>query len=209
MDSSSLRVYGGVEGDHRQAERRAQLIEAGLDLLGSPTDTPLTVRGVCTQAGLTARYFYENFADRDALTTAVYDHVIDEIARTTLEAVGAAPVEARAMARAGLGNIVRTVAEDPRKGRLVFSVALTNSLIANRRTRSARMFTGLLGGQAKAFYGIAESADLELATQFLVGGLAQTLTAWLDGSLNIEQHELVESCVELFIAIAERENAGH
>ena len=49
MEPSSLRVYGGVDGDHRQAERRARFLEAGLDLLGAPdADATLSVRGVCT-----------------------------------------------------------------------------------------------------------------------------------------------------------------
>ncbi len=78
------RVYGGQERDQRTSERRGQLIEAGLDLLGSAEgDHALTVRGVCKQAGLATRYFYESFTDRDALTVAVYDHVVDRIATST------------------------------------------------------------------------------------------------------------------------------
>jgi AcrR family transcriptional regulator len=92
MDAMPLRTYGGVAGGERQAGRRAQLIEAGLRLLGAaggPRD--LTVRGVCREAGLAARYFYENFADRDALALAVYDDVVQDIAATTLDAVQSAP----------------------------------------------------------------------------------------------------------------------
>lgn len=205
METSSLRVYGGVEGDHRKAERRAQLIEAGLDLLGAAGgDSPLTVRGVCKRAGLAARYFYENFTDRDALALAVYDHVIEGLATTTLEAVTAAPPEARAMTRAALENIVHTVADDPRRGRLLFSATLTSPVIADRRLGSTRLFVGLLGGQARDFYGLDESANLDLTAQFLVGGLAQTLTAWLDGTLEIDKHDLVDHCTELFLATADR-----
>ncbi|GAA3754827.1 TetR/AcrR family transcriptional regulator [Salinactinospora qingdaonensis] len=203
-EETSLRVYGGVEGDERQAERRMQLIEAGLDILGSDSgDASLTVRGVCKQAGLATRYFYESFAGRDALAIAVYDHVIEEMATTTLAAVTAAPAEARAKIRAGLENIARTIAADPRRGRLLFSVALTNSLLLHRRVHSSRLFAGLLGDQAKAFYGISEETDIEPTTQFIVGGLSQTFTAWLDGTLELDQRRLVDRCTEIFLAISE------
>lgn len=209
MDMPALRVYGGVEGDHRRSERRAQLVESGLDLLGGDgDDQSLTVRGVCKHAGLTARYFYENFTDREALAVAVYDHVIEGIITTTLEAVGAAPADARAMIRAGLENIVSTVADDPRKGRLLFSAALTSKLLAHRRLRSSRLFASLLGGQAKDFYGLDETTDLEPTTQFLVGGLAQTLTAWLDGMLGVGQDKLVDHCTGLFLVVAEPTKPG-
>ena len=203
METSSLRVYGGVDGDHRKAERRAHLIEAGLDQLGAPGGEHLTVRGVCKRAGLATRYFYENFTDRDALALAVFDHVVEGIATSTLEALRESPAEARAMTRAALANIVRTIAEDPRRGRLLFSAALTSPAIAERRLHSTRLFVNLLGGQAKTFYGLDDSTEVDLTAQFLVGGLAQALTAWLDNTLNISENDLVDRCTELFLATAD------
>ncbi|MGW5649532.1 TetR/AcrR family transcriptional regulator [Saccharopolyspora sp. NPDC003752] len=203
MSTSPLRVYGGVQGDDRQAERRAQFIEAGLDLLGAQGDSPtLTVRGACQRAGLATRYFYESFADRDALAAAVYDHVVDDLATTTLDAVTSAAQGERAKVRAGLENIVRTIAHDPRRGRLLFSISLSSPLLAQRRLDSSRLFAALLGGQAKDFYGITETPHLELTTHFIVGGLAQTLTAWLDGTLDVDEPHLIDHCTEIFLAIA-------
>jgi AcrR family transcriptional regulator len=204
----SLRVYGGVAGDERQAQRRQQLIEAGLDLLGSPNGDALTVRGVCRHAGLAARYFYEHFVDRDAVTVAVYDQVVDQIATAALTAVTAAPPEARAKTRAGVDTIARTVGDDPRKGRLLFSPTLTTSVLAHRRVQSARLFADLLSRQTQAFYGLEQSTALEQSSQFLVGGLAQTLTAWLDGTIPITRRDLVEHCVDMSLAIAEPAGPG-
>ncbi|HSS25484.1 MAG TPA: TetR/AcrR family transcriptional regulator, partial [Mycobacterium sp.] len=60
-EPSSVRPYRGVEAAARLAARRNRLLAAGLDLLGAEQeDIPaLTVRGVCRQAGLATRYFYE------------------------------------------------------------------------------------------------------------------------------------------------------
>ncbi|MEU6133176.1 TetR/AcrR family transcriptional regulator [Saccharopolyspora sp. NPDC047091] len=201
MEPSSLRVYGGVDGDHRQAERRARFLDAGLDLLGAPdADATLSVRGVCKRAGLAARYFYESFTDREELTAAVYDQVIDDLATGALSAVAAAPHDAAAKVRAGLGTVIGVVGDDPRRGRLLFS-ARAGAALAERRQRSTLLFVGLLGGQAKDFYGVADSADLDVLSQFAVGGLAQTLTAWLDGALRIDRDELVEHCTRIFLAV--------
>ncbi|GAA1974819.1 TetR/AcrR family transcriptional regulator [Amycolatopsis minnesotensis] len=204
MESTSLRVYGGITGDDRQAERRAQFVEAGLALLGVEGGEPnLTVRGACKRAGLAARYFYESFEDRDALAVAVFDHVVTEIAETTLAAVEAAEPDPRVKSAAGLRAIVRLIAEDPRRGRLLFSPAISTPVLLNRRAESNRMFAHLLSAQARDFYGIAESSHLELVTEFLIGGLGRTLASWLDGSLSISEDEIVARCAEIFLRLAE------
>ncbi|MFF0813993.1 TetR/AcrR family transcriptional regulator [Rhodococcus sp. NPDC003318] len=200
--TSSARVYGGVEGDQRRSERRAQLIEAGLDLLGSADgDATLSVRGVCKRAGLATRYFYESFDDRDALTGAVYNHAVGRIAECALRAVSEAPQDERTLVRAGVAAIVREISEDPRLGRLVFS-GPANSVLAQRRLESARMFVGLTTAQAVDFYGLATGPQVEVVAQFVVGGLAQILTAWLGGLLDIDADVLVERCTDLMIAAA-------
>lgn len=48
---------------------------AGVRLLGLRPRPAVTVRAVCRSAGMTERYFYEHFSDRDTFVRAVYDHV--------------------------------------------------------------------------------------------------------------------------------------
>ncbi|MEE2033469.1 TetR/AcrR family transcriptional regulator [Rhodococcus chondri] len=193
------RLYGGRAGEERQADRRAQLIEAGLDLLGTADGDPiLSVRGVCKRAGLASRYFYENFSDRDALTGAVYDHVVQRIAESTLAAVDRAPRDDdRAIVRACVENIVREIADDPRLGRMLFSVSQANAQLAKRRLDSTRMFAGLVTAQAENIYAVTPSPRLDLAAHYVVGGLAQALTAWLDDTVPLSQEDVVDECTEL------------
>jgi AcrR family transcriptional regulator len=54
----ATRPYRGVPADDRRAGRRARLLSAGLELLGSEGYSGTTVRGVCGRARLTPRYFY-------------------------------------------------------------------------------------------------------------------------------------------------------
>src|SRR5262249_28213268 len=57
--------WSGVPIENRHAVRRDELITAGVELLGGESGPALTVRAVCRQAGLTERYFYESFTDRE------------------------------------------------------------------------------------------------------------------------------------------------
>ena len=136
---SQIRPYRGIEAGQRIAERRRRLLEAGLDLLGGePTPRDLTVRAICAQSGLAARYFYENFTDKDAFVSAVFDWVVADIAATTQAAVAAAP--AREQSRAGMTNVVRTISEDLRVGRLLFSDRLANPVVVRKRAESGALF---------------------------------------------------------------------
>src|SRR5688572_6780726 len=89
------RPYRGQPAADRRAERREKLLAAGLELLGTEGHGGTTVRGVCREAGLTPRYFYESFEDLDALLLAVFDRIVAEASATVLEAIAAAPAEAR------------------------------------------------------------------------------------------------------------------
>ena len=69
----SARVYGGQTAEQRHTERRKQLIEAALRIWSEEGWTAVTMRRVCSVARLTDRYFYESFADREALLAAAWD----------------------------------------------------------------------------------------------------------------------------------------
>src|SRR5437588_11659488 len=99
-------VYGGVIASERQAGRRARLIGAALELLGTEGWQATTVRAICARARLTPRYFYESFDDRDALLLALFDEIAQDAARVVLEAVTEAPDEERAKARAAIGAFI-------------------------------------------------------------------------------------------------------
>lgn len=192
---SSSRVYGGVQALDRQAERRHRLLDAGLDLLTAGPAPNLTVRGVCKHAGVVARYFYENFTDLDELTAQVYDGVIGKVATSTQKAVDAAP--RREKTAAGIANIVRSIAEDPRIGLLLFGSNPANSVIAQRRSAAEQLFATLSGRHLNKTYHLANDESMRAAAYFAVGGVGQTLAAWVSGQLKLGADELVEVLTRL------------
>ena len=197
----SERPYRGIEAAQRLASRRGRLLAAGLDLLGADQQdiSELTVRGICNRAGLAARYFYESFADKDEFVSGVFDWVIGGLAATTQAAVAAVPRPEQS--RAGMANVVRTIADDPRIGRLLFSTHLANAVVVRKRAESSALFAMLSGQYAGDALHIPADDRIKAGAQFAVGGVVQTISAWLDGAVRLEQAELVEQLGTLLDAL--------
>jgi AcrR family transcriptional regulator len=202
--AAASRPYRGISADDRRADRRARLIEAGLELLGERGWAGATVRGVCAEAGLTERYFYESFAEREALLIAVFDRVAAEAATGVLAAVEAAPHDARAKARAAIEAFVEMLTDDPRRARAILVESAGSAIVEARRREAIRSFAALVADQAARFYGPGAlgPADAELTSLALVGGLAELLVSWLEGAITVPRERLVDHCTELFVAAA-------
>jgi AcrR family transcriptional regulator len=193
----SQRPYRGIGAAERLAARRRRLLDAGLDLLGADQrDIPeLTVRGICSRAGLGARYFYESFTDKDGFVSGVFDWVIAELAATTQAAVATVP--AHEQSRAGMANIVRTIAGDTRIGRLLFSTQLADAVIVRKRAESSALFAILSGQHAGDTLRMPANDRIKAGAHFAVGGVGQTLSAWLAGDVQLEPDQLVDQLASL------------
>jgi AcrR family transcriptional regulator len=188
---AQVRPYRGIEAAERLAQRRRRLLEAGLDLLGGGQDPEeLTVRTICRQAGLAVRYFYEGFTDKDELVAAVFDWVIADIAATTSAAVAAAPL--RELNRAAMTNVVRAIVEDPRVGRLLFSSHLANPVLVRKRAESEALMAMLSGQQVRDAFRVPENERIKATAHFVVGGVVQTISTWLAGTVQLGPDELVD-----------------
>ncbi|MCV7420926.1 TetR/AcrR family transcriptional regulator [Mycobacterium yunnanensis] len=206
---ADVRPYRGVQARDRVAERRRRLLDAGLELLGGSESPPeLTVRAVCSEAAITARYFYESFTDKDALVAAVFDQVVADIAATTQAAVAAAPPEEQN--RAGIANLVGAVADDARVGRLLFNPRLTNAVLARKRSEAGGFFALLSGEHATSAHALPDDDWTTAAAHFIVGGVAQTISAWVSGDVALSQAQLVSHLTRMLdlLAPSNRESAG-
>jgi AcrR family transcriptional regulator len=205
MVQNTTRVYGGVAASERAAARRARLLETGLELLGTDGWNATTVRAVCRRAKLTPRYFYESFADLDALLLAVFDEITDELAGWILQAISPPPGDARATARAAIAAGIGVLTEDPRKARVLFAEAMGSEALAERRRQTLRGFAALVAAQGRSFYGVPGSRDqlIEISSLMLVGGLSEAFSGWLDGAVQASAEQLIDDCTDLFVATGE------
>ncbi len=197
-----LRAYGGEAGDSRVARRRATLIDAALELLGASDGGSITVRGVCREAGLTTRYFYESFDSIEALVGATFDEVTAEISKDALAAFEAG-TDVLGKVTAAIAAIVRVIDEDRRKGRLLFSQSLLSPTIATKRMESTALFAGLTLQTASGVMDVKAGPMALASAHFQVGGLGRLLAAWLDGLLELDRDGVVEASVGLMMSVAE------
>jgi AcrR family transcriptional regulator len=190
------RPYRGVDATARLAQRRQRFIDAGLELLGGQTDPEeLTVRAICAQSGLTVRYFYESFRDKDEFVEAVFDAVTAQLATTTQAAVVTAPPAEQN--RAGISNLIRAITADARVGRLLFSKQLSNATLLRLRLKHQGMFVALAGRHIQDALHVGGSNRLGGTTHFVLGGLQQAISAWLAGEVKLSGDQLVDLLVDI------------
>ena len=202
-DASSARPYRGVRADERLAMRHSRFLAAGLDLLGAEQQdvSELTVRGICREASLAVRYYYESFTDKDEFVGAVFDSVVAELAATTQAAAEKLPWRERT--RAVMANIVRTIDGDARVGRLLFSAQLANPVIVRKRAESTALFVMLSGQSVGDALQMPANDHIKAAAHFVVGGVSQTISAWLAGDVKLGPDELVDQLASLLDDLAD------
>jgi AcrR family transcriptional regulator len=205
MSTQVVRPYKGVSADERRAQRRERLMEAGLDVLGSEGIAGLTMTEVCARAGLTERYFYESFRNRDELIEALFAASDEETMAAVFAALEAAPRDLFEVSRAAAAAIIGVLTEDPRKAR-AYVEAIGSEAARTQRDRSVRAYAELLAEQMRDLRGLTEKrrqAPLRLATTMLVGGLSEAIIGWLDGSLEMSRDEVADEIARLTVAAAD------
>lgn len=197
--------WTGLSPDARRAERRALLVEAAFDLLGTEGWAGTSVRAVCARAELNARYFYESFDDLDALVVAVYDGIVGELTVEVIAAQEAAPSNPRSQARAGIGSIVAFVDDDRRRARVLYVEALGSEALNRRRVETAQALVGLVAQRAVAGRRQSKRATqvTRMAAAVLVGGLSELLVEWLAGRIDVSRERLVDDATELLLALGD------
>ncbi|TQS42944.1 TetR/AcrR family transcriptional regulator [Cryptosporangium phraense] len=186
--------WAGVPADQRKDGRREMLVGAGYRLFGDEGESALTVRAVCREAHLHTRYFYESFADTAQLLGAVYDEQAVALGDVLARAVETAEVSART--RAGVRGVLRFISDDPRRGRVLFADA--PSLAARRRAAEQSLLDGLIAMSGRPRLGV-----LVAATMF-TGAMTQLAQQWADGRLGTDLDAVVDTAVDLALALQTR-----
>ncbi|MGF0312110.1 TetR/AcrR family transcriptional regulator [Rhodococcus sp. IEGM1428] len=193
-----VRPYRGVAADERRRERREKLLEACLDAVAESGVSTVTVDDICARAGLSKRYFYESFGDRDAILVSALDDVIDAVgtALNELEQKHGSAEDRVAQTAAAL---VRALTADPRAS-LLYTAASANPALDARRRQMVDRFTPLLMREVLD----ADPGDprAEAATVLMVAGTTELLDRWLRGTLTFTEAEFVDTLTALGVALA-------
>jgi AcrR family transcriptional regulator len=192
------RPYRGVSAADRTKVRRARLIEGFLDVVLEEGALSATVDKVCGAAGLTKRYFYENFNDLDELMLAAADEMFgalyDEMVATAEARSG--PAENRL--RAVVSAVVARLASDARRARL-YAEAPGHPVLRARRTQAVEAFTTFVNSAVLSPEG--DSLQRTLKVYLVVAGATDLITARLDGSLSITEDDIVDAIVDIALTL--------
>ncbi len=182
--------WSGVPLEDRQALRRDDLINAGTALLGGEGGPALTVRAVCRAAGLTERYFYESFADRDEFVRAVYDDVC-------ARAVSA--LTSSTTAREAVERFVALMVDDPTRGRVLLLAPTVEPVLTRSGANWMPSFIELLQRRVTRITEIREPAAQAMAATGLLGALTALFIAYLDGRLTATREQFIDHCVDMVL----------
>jgi AcrR family transcriptional regulator len=188
----------------RQSDRRQRLIAAGLEEIGTIGYDATTVKSVCARAGLTERYFYEQFSGREALLTEVFEHVVEIVAGAAFAAAQAAPATLQARVRAGLSGFLGALSEDPRRARVQLIEVVGQSPELERRRfevmHAVAQFIEASATELDPDLDFSPGSQRHAIVLALVGGTNHLAIEWTLGGLQIELADLVDALVALFEA---------
>jgi AcrR family transcriptional regulator len=182
--------WSGVPLEDRQALRRDELIAAGVDLLGGEAGPALTVRAVCRAAGLTERYFYESFSDRDEFVRAVYDDVCARAMST---------LSSSTTAQDAVERFVALMVDDPTRGRVLLLAPTVEPVLTRSGASWMPRFIELLQRKVARITGITDSTVQAMAATGLLGALTALFIAYLDGRLTATREQFIDHCVDMVL----------
>lgn len=182
--------WSGVPLEDRQTLRRDKLVAAGVELLGGEAGPALTVRAVCREAGLTERYFYESFTDRDEFVRAVYDHVCS----TAMSALTSSTTPRDAVER-----FVTLMVDDPVRGRVLLIAPGREPVLTRSGAEWMPTFIDLLQHKLTR---ITDAAVQAMVATGLVGALTALFTAYLNGRLATTREQFIDYCVDMLLSRA-------
>lgn len=196
---SSPTRWAGIPLKDRRAERRALLVDAAYRLFGSGGEAAVSVRSVCRECGLNTRYFYESFGDTDDLLGAVYDRVSDQLGEVIEAAIEQAGDSLGARTRAGIAAVLGFSSADPRRGRVLFTDARTNPVLAARRRATQDLLRAGVLTEGWRLNPDSDPVAAEVAAALYTGAMAELAQQWLAGHLGTDLDVVVDYALKLVL----------
>ncbi|MHC9296537.1 TetR/AcrR family transcriptional regulator [Mycobacterium sp. LTG2003] len=191
--------WAGVPLTDRRAERRALLVDAAFRLFGDGGEAAVSVRSICRECGLNTRYFYESFRDTDDLLGAVYDEVSALLAADVEAAMADAGNSLRARTRAGIAAVLGFSSADPRRGRVLFTDARANPVLAARRAATQDLLREAVLSEGGRLYPGSDPVAAQIGAAMYTGAMAELAQQWLSGNLGDDLDVVVDHALKLVL----------
>jgi AcrR family transcriptional regulator len=196
-------TYGGQTRQERAADRRERLVAAAVQLFAARDYDDVTVADVCGLARVSKRYFYDHFADRDALVLALHREINGWLLAQVTAAAPERPDGLEAALRPMLATLVRLLAEHPQRARVVYINAPRMELRRRGVLREeAELFGRLLSPLAPRLR--EDPVRYQRTILALIAGVSEILIDWVWHDMRAPAEPLVEHLTGLCVSILRR-----
>ena len=202
--SRKARLYGGMDAEERRAERRLKLINAAVEVYGEVGYRGATVKAICEAAELTERYFYESFANSEALLIAAYGHVVGHLHDDMAAAADAAGDDAEARLRAALTLYFTRLKQHPKPARVfLLEISGISAAVDVVKLEALREFSDILVPAIDAKRG-DRTSTAALLSSGMVGAVVTIALRWVSKQYPQEIEDVVAVAAQFCrVALAE------
>ena len=179
----SERRWRGVSRPQRDAVRRQKLLEAGVQLFGTQGYAATTVQGLCREAGVSSRSFYEYFSGREEVLETIYREATQAIEQRVMTLQIEANDTAYGMIRRGVQAGVGPMLDDERLGLVleIEAVGVSPELESSRRQMIAGIARAMDAMMLELIRrGLIPESPTGLIGLMAVGGMTEALVAHLN-----------------------------
>lgn len=209
---AARRAYAGRTAEERDEQRRRQLLDAGLDVFGTTGFRTATVRGLCREARVADRSFYELYSTTEELLLDVYRDCVSRMMTAVTEAIAESENsddDIEPLAHRGLDAFFE-VLSDRRVARVVWlevlgvSDAVDAEYVTTMDEFGVLLLTQMQARNPRA----AASPKASMFATAAVGGIRHTGTKWLLEGFVTERADLVDACARFLVAVAAAAGEG-
>ena len=183
-------------------------MDAGLRVFGSTGYRAATVRGLCREAKIADRHFYQYFDKTEDLLLAVYSECIAQLTNSVAEVMAELDPDSglKAVAEQLLEPFFRAV-EDPHLARVVWLEVLgVSPRVEQTYLEVMQQFGTLLLGYLRTFAGDVPSSpdlDVDLLATAAIGAISHTAMTWYQSGYAAERRMVVATIATMLANIVE------
>jgi AcrR family transcriptional regulator len=201
VTAPSGRRYRGSSPDERRAKRRERFLYAAVHVYGKRGYRQATVRAVCEAAGLTERYFYESFANSEALLVTAYKAVNRIVLQEIKQAGDQGPNDPVERTRAILAAYYSALKRDPRSARVfLIEVAGVSPAVDEVLTKALGVFSELIATTLDPA-GQSPHARQTLMRTAVIGGVLHLAISWIKSDCAQPVADVAEAALRLSLAL--------
>ncbi|GIE33674.1 putative transcriptional regulator, TetR family protein [Actinoplanes italicus] len=202
--------YAGRSREQREADRRDRIAAAAVHLFASRDYDEVTVADVCAHAKVSKRYFYDHFADREDLLLAVHREQNDWLLGSLVELSPPRPATVRELLDPVMRALVRLLAENPERARVIYVNApkmelRRRGLLRAEAAMFGRLLRPMLRTKGDETHGDDKRFDRTMLA--LVAGISEVIIEWVGDGMTAPADELADDLSRLAVAMLERSEA--